>query len=79
MRILLTILGALVLIGGIAALGYALSLALPYLNNDANSVGVALIYQKATFYGIIAIACFGLTGLLIAVAGSVGYRSKPTN
>ena len=78
MRILLNFLGALVLLGGLGALGYALYLALPYLNSDAGSAGITLIYQKATFYGIVSIASFGLTGLLIALAGSIGYRSKPT-
>ena len=77
MRILVNLIGALALIGGLVALGYALSLALPYLNNDVNSATATLIYQKATFYGIIAIASFGLTGILMAAAGSAAYRSKP--
>jgi hypothetical protein len=73
MRLLLNLLGVLALIGGLIALGYALSLALPYLNNDA---GTTLIYQKATFYGIVSIAAFGLTGLLIAFAGAA-YSPRP--
>jgi hypothetical protein len=76
MRILLNLLGALTLIGGVVALGYGLSLAVPYLNNDA-TVGAA-IYAKATFYGIVSVALFGLTGILMAAAGSVAYRAKPT-
>lgn len=77
MRILLNIIGAVVLLGGLASLAYALSLALPYVNTDATSTVLAAIYQKATFYGIVAIACFGLTGLLMAAA-SAAYRPKPT-
>jgi len=77
MRLVLNIVGALVLLGGLAALGYALSLALPYLASDAGSPAVTLIYQKATFYGIVSIAAFGLTGLLIALAGAA-YRPQAT-
>ena len=78
MRLLLNFVGALVLVGGLAALGFALSLALPYLTSDASSPAIALIYQKATFYGIVSIAAFGLTGLLVAFAGAA-YKPYTTS
>ena len=77
MRLLFNLLGLLVLLGGVLALGYALSLALPYLASDAASATTAAIYQKATFYGIVSIAAFGLTGLLIAFPGTFGSWFKP--
>ena len=77
MRSVVNILAALVFLGGVAALAYALYIALPYVNSEPNSPLVSAIYQKATFYGIVSIACFGLTGLLMAAANSI-YRPRPT-
>ena len=77
MRTVVNILAALAFLGGLAALGYALIGALPYWNSELNAPLLGVVYQKAMFYGIVSIACFGLTGLLIAAAGSV-YRPKST-
>ena len=71
MRMLLNALGVLGFIGGMAALIYALAIALPVVNDTGTA-----IYPKVTFYGIVAVAMFGFAGLCIANAGRV-YLPPP--
>ncbi len=73
MRTVLNIVGTIALVGGLAALVYALIIALPYLNTDAISAATGGIYQKATFYGVVAVAAFGFAGLCMANASAVAY------
>jgi choline-glycine betaine transporter len=64
---------SLILAGfGVVCLGYAVLL--PFLHGmpaDTTSAAAVAVYQKGTYYGILAVGLFSLAGLVVAYSGNL--------
>jgi hypothetical protein len=64
-KLIFNIIGALVLVGGIAAIGLALWTPHKYYLDGASAIQATQVYSEATYYAVIAVAAFVLAGVLL--------------
>lgn len=69
MKVITTIVGALVLFGGIALFMMAIITPQKYPLTGASALQIAQVYSEATFYGVLSIAAFVLSGVLVLSLG----------
>lgn len=69
MKVITTIVGTLVLFGGILLFIAAITTPQKYPLGGASALQIALVYAEATFYGVLSIAAFVLSGVLVLSLG----------
>jgi len=69
MKLITTVIGTLVLFGGILMLIMAFITPSKYPTATASAFQITQVYSEATFYGVIAIAAFVLAGVLVLSLG----------
>lgn len=72
MKVLVEIVGAVVLVAGIAALLKALSTPGGYAMSGASAIQATQVYTEATFYAVVSVAAFVLAGVLLIAANGQG-------
>lgn len=65
MKVITTIIGTLVLLGGIVLFIAAIITPQKYPLSGASAIQIAQVYSEATFYGVLSIAAFVLAGVLV--------------
>lgn len=75
MKIVYDVIGALALLGGIGLLGLALYTPTKYSLVGASAIQISQVYSEASYYGVMAIAMFALTGILFLATR--GYSEEP--
>jgi len=65
MKTLITILGALALVGGILLFGAALLTPSQYPLASASAIQLSQVYAQATYYAVLSVAAFVFAGVLL--------------